>query len=96
MKRFEGLVQHAIDAGLKVVIGNGVQTDYNCLLESMSFVRCGLHEAAENIGFSKLNGRVTKNSISIEQGRLSADFPELELDIDFISRHTVKRVELAN
>jgi len=67
---FKEMIEKAKELNLKIIIGNGVQTDFNCINEARIFKKCRLSEVAENIGFQKMNMAVTKNDIKTKNGHM--------------------------
>lgn len=68
MKRIEGMIKQAFNLGLKIILGNGVQTDLMNILEAYVYRKTGLVYAAENIGFKKMADNITNNKIDVSNG----------------------------
>jgi L-alanine-DL-glutamate epimerase-like enolase superfamily enzyme len=94
LSQFEKMINYARDKGIEVVIGNGVQTDLNCILEAGVYDRCKLTESAENIGFSKLTTPITKNNISIKGGHILIVDEAIEVDNRTIERYATSLKKL--
>ena len=90
LSQFEGMIDHIRRKGIKAIIGNGVQTDINCILEGMVFERCGLAEPAENIGFLKMTERITRNPIEVRDGHMVFVDGPMEVDMDRVKRNVRK------
>jgi L-alanine-DL-glutamate epimerase-like enolase superfamily enzyme len=89
LSHFRDMVDYLKEKGFKIIIGNGVQTDLNCILESEIFDSCSLTKAAENIGFQKLNSQVTKNFIEAEDGHIITKLEPIELNLEIIEANIV-------
>lgn len=91
LSQFESMINYAKQRNINIIIGNGVQTDLNCMLEGQIYNKCRLTEAAENIGFSKLMMPITKNKIIIKNGHiLIADEP-IELDTKTVDNYIISK-----
>jgi L-alanine-DL-glutamate epimerase-like enolase superfamily enzyme len=89
LSHFEDMVNYLKEKEFNIIIGNGVQTDLNCILESEIYDRCSLTEASENIGFEKLGTRVTENLIEVEGGHLRTKIEPIKLDRVTIETNTI-------
>jgi L-alanine-DL-glutamate epimerase-like enolase superfamily enzyme len=70
MKAAARIIQRALDAGLEVVLGNGVQTEVGNHLEAVLHHRTGLETAFEGNGFLKPAGRLCGSSMTVSRGEL--------------------------
>lgn len=92
LSQFESMINYVKERKIKIIIGNGVQTDLNCILEAQIFDKCNLMEAAENIGFSKLEMPITKNEIIIDNGNMVVQDKPIELNIENINKFTKSKL----
>jgi o-succinylbenzoate synthase len=67
----ENLIEKALDAGLKVILGNGVATDIGCAHEALAAARTGLiTHAGEMNGFLKIKEYLLQSGLQAEKGNL--------------------------
>ena len=90
LSQFEAMIRHIRRKGIKPIMGNGVQTDLNCILEGLVFDRCGLVEPAENIGFLKMTESVTGNTIDVRDGHMAFVDEPIEVDMDRVKQYVRK------
>ena len=89
MVQFEAMINYLKERKINIIIGNGVQTDLNCLLEAQIYNKCNLTEAAENIGFAKLSEPITKNKIMVREGNILVMDKPIELDKRVIEKYVI-------
>jgi len=90
--QFESMINYVKQRNINIIIGNGVQTDLNCILEGQIYNKCELTEAAENIGFSKLMMPITKNKIVIKKGHILIVDEPIELDTKTVDKYTISKI----
>lgn len=71
MKKTIELAGFAGDNGLRVILGNGVQTEIGCVDEARIYQECGLDTVAEMNGFLKQTESVLEKPLKFEDGKLS-------------------------
>lgn len=77
-----GLVKTAREAGLEVVLGNGVAGEIGCWHEALAAARVALANAGEMNGFLKIKESVLQNPLSFKAGRIKGEdgfAPKLDL-----------------
>ncbi len=83
------LIKLAHELGLKVIFGNGVQTDIGCYDESLIYANANLETDAEMNGFLKQNLSLFKNPISFKNGQIY--FSEIpSIDRNVIKEYTIR------
>ncbi len=87
--QFKSMINYLKEKKIGVIIGNGVQTDLNCIIEGEAYKQCNLSEAAENIGFLKLYTPITRNEIKVENGHMSFYDEPIEVNSELIDSHTI-------
>jgi len=71
LTHLEKLIEKASDAGLKVILGNGVATDIGCAHEAWAAARTGLtNHAGEMNGFLKTREHLLKSGLQADKGSL--------------------------
>jgi L-Ala-D/L-Glu epimerase len=75
------LIELAKGAGLGVVLGNGVQSDFGCWDEAMIYLNAGLETDGEFNGFLKQQRRLFDKAMTFESGKLTLlEVPTLDID----------------
>jgi len=91
LSRFESMINYVKERGFNVVIGNGVQTHLNCILEGQVFDKCKLDKAAESIGFLKLMDSIITNKISLMGGAMWFRDCPIEVDLGVLDSYLIKK-----
>lgn len=81
--------QRARESGLRVVIGNGVQTGLACLQEARLHARIDPALAGEENGFLKPVRDVLRTAMTVRRGRLSIE--RNEPDVDFLEKSALEK-----
>lgn len=92
LSQFESMINYIKQKNINVIIGNGVQTDLNCILEGQIYEKCGLTQDAENIGFSKLIAPITKNRIINKNGYMLIVDEPIELNFEVLDNYAVSKI----
>jgi len=87
------LISIAREAGLKVVLGNGVAGEIGCYHEAVAATRVGLDNAGEMNGFLKLTESVLVSPLKYEAGKMKADQSfEPRLDPERLAKYLVREL----
>ena len=87
----EKLINKALDAGLKVILGNGVATDIGCLHEAQVAHRSGLTaHAGEMNGFLKGVDQFLQPGLRMDRGKLILPSDRPNVRWDLVSRFAVE------
>jgi o-succinylbenzoate synthase len=87
------LINTAREAGLKVVLGNGVAGEIGCYHEAVAATRVGLENAGEMNGFLKLTESVLVSPLRYENGRMKVDRGfEPRLDPERLTKYLVREL----
>lgn len=92
-RHLEGLIKKSLDAGLKVILGNGVATDIGCFHEAQVARRTGLTlHAGEMNGFLKAVDQFLDPGMAMDKDDivLPADRPAVRWDV--LSRYVVEEM----
>ena len=73
--------EEARKQGLKVILGNGVQTDWGCYLEAMLYARLGLETYGEMVGFMKQKASFLEDCLGLRAATLLISYPPPNLKI---------------
>jgi len=73
------LIEEAQEAGLKVIVGNGVQTEIGCLQEALLLGIAEINDAAENNGFLKQKGSILDQPIRFKNGNMYYEEPKIAI-----------------
>ncbi len=79
IKKCKEIISYLKSNDIDVVFGNGVQTDYNCALESLIFKACSLTLPGENIGYQKLEEPITNLQIETKSGVQSCQSDDITI-----------------
>ena len=89
LTHLEKLIEKALDAGLKVILGNGVATDIGCAHEVQAAARTGLtNHAGEMNGFLKATEQFLQPGLQAEKGNLYAPPGPLSVRWELVERFT--------
>jgi len=87
----EKMIRKSLDAGLKVILGNGVATDIGCLHEAQVATRSGLTaHAGEMNGFLKGVDQFLQPRLRVDRGELILPSDPLNVRWDLVSRFAVE------
>lgn len=87
----ERLIKKSLDAGLKVILGNGVATDIGCLHEAQVAHRLGLTaHAGEMNGFLKGVDQFLQPRLRVDRGELILPSDRLKVRWDLVSRFAME------
>jgi o-succinylbenzoate synthase len=91
LTHLEKLIKKALDAGLKVILGNGVATDIGCAHEAQAAARTGLTDhAGEMNGFLKGVEQFLQPPLRASKGLLLFASDPQEVRWDIVSRFAVQ------
>lgn len=89
LTHLEKLIEKALDAGLKVILGNGVATDIGCAHEAQVASRVGLTaHAGEMNGFLKTTEHLLQPGLQAEKGNLLVPPGPLSVQWELVERFT--------
>jgi L-alanine-DL-glutamate epimerase-like enolase superfamily enzyme len=87
LTHLEKLIEKALDAGLKVILGNGVATDIGCAHEAQAAARTGLtNHAGEMNGFLKTTEHLLQPVLQAEKGNLIVPPDPLSVRWELVER----------
>ncbi len=91
------LAEKAGKLGLKVILGNGVQSDFGCIDECYAYKLANLKEAGEMNGFLKLKTSLLPSSIFFKDGIVSVNVNNVEKEaknVNLINNYVLKKYTL--
>jgi len=87
LNHLEKLIEKALDAGLKVILGNGVATDIGCAHEALAAAWTGLtNHAGEMNGFLKTTEHFLQSGLQADKGNLIVPSGPLSVRWEFVER----------
>jgi o-succinylbenzoate synthase len=90
LTHLEKMIRKSLDAGLKVILGNGVATDVGCLHEAQVAHRLGLTaHAGEMNGFLKGVNQFLQPRLRVDRGELILPRDRLTVRWDLVSQFSV-------